>query len=56
MSRHRATSPWRLRRFHRKCDKLGVPGEVRERMIRMAEQSGEKLRAPDWYAGRTDHA
>lgn len=42
----------RLRRFHRKCDRLDIPSEVRKRLISMAEQSGEKLRAPDWYAGR----
>lgn len=42
----------RLNRFHRKCDRLGVPSDVRHRIIRMAAATGEKLKAPDWYAGR----
>lgn len=42
----------RQRRFHRTCENLGIPSDVRQRFIRMAEHSGEKLKAPDWYAGR----
>lgn len=37
---------WRLRRFHRRCDRLGVPQEVRARMWKAA------CKTVDWYAGR----
>lgn len=44
----------RLARFHRRCDRLGIPGDVRRRMVRAATKTGKKLKAPDWYAGRTN--
>jgi len=45
-------TPRELRRFHRKCARRGVPGDVRQRLISMAKERGQKLKAPDWYAGR----
>lgn len=43
----------RLDRFHRKCDRLGVPADVRSAYLRMCRSSGKKPSAPTWYAGRT---
>lgn len=37
---------WRLRRFHRRCDRLRIPADVRERLLKMGDTP------PDWYAGR----
>lgn len=43
---------WRFRRrrarWHRKCDRLGIPGYVR---VRMRKMDPEYRDAPDWYAG-----
>lgn len=40
----------RLRRFHRRCDRLGIPQDVRVRLLRISDE------APDWYAGRREAA
>jgi hypothetical protein len=37
---------WRLRRFHRRCDRLRVPDDVRAQMLKISTEP------PDWYAGR----
>jgi len=37
-----------LEAFHRQCDKLGVPEDVRRRLLKM----GGRPTAPDAYAGR----
>lgn len=44
LSRWRAER--RLRRFHAKCDRLRIPYDVRQRMLKVTD------RAPDWYARR----
>jgi len=40
----------RLRKFHRDCDRLRIPADVRVRLLKISD------RAPDWYAGRQDPA
>jgi hypothetical protein len=34
-------------RFHRRCDRLGIPSDVRSRLLKIGAP------IPDWYAGRT---
>lgn len=36
----------RLRAFHRRCDRLRIPDDVRVRLLKASNK------APDWYAGR----
>lgn len=42
----RAFDRWQMRRFHRSCDRLGIPDDTRERILKATKS------APDWYAGR----
>jgi len=42
-----------VRKFHRRCDRLGIPDHIRERQLKSAFSLGEKPAPPDWYAGAT---
>lgn len=40
------------RRFHESCDKLGVPDEVRARVLKSYTYDDALPKVMDWYGGR----